>query len=206
MAEEIQDDQAKTTRRRVDWSGLADVAQVVAAFAALIAILFTAIQVVALRKAFDRNDRQNNIAAWSAVVQQEFAMDDRFIEYPQLQKYFFEGVPIDKSAPDYSRVNAIAIETLDFFENVEDMINYVPPDRTTVPGRTIGSRESGMFDRPTWERYIIGTFRSSPVLCSAAKENEASYDEGLNSLARKGCGPHSVPARETNAGLGVVRP
>lgn len=164
-----------------------DVAQIVTAIVAVIGILFTGWQAMALRQALDRTDRQNNLAAWTAVTQQALALDDIFIERPLTQKYFYDGAPIPADPAEAALIRAIAVKVVDTFENIADIVIYMPPDRTTVPGQSIGRREVGMFYREAWENYIVDTFRSSPAACEVVALRGHQYDEALNTLAERGC-------------------
>ena len=153
----------------------------------MIGIFFTGFQLLALRSSFDRADRQNNLAAWTTLTQQEFAIDDHFIGNPRLQRYFYGGATIGPEEKEFGLVQALATEMVDFSENVSDIYRYMPADRTTVAGMTIGQREAGMIDRATWEHYLVGTFRTSPALCDVVRQRGDDYDDGLRAVARIGC-------------------
>jgi hypothetical protein len=99
---------------------------------------------------------QSNYAAGSlsksvfeTAAGRNLAVDEVFINDPELRPYFYSGKDISEDDPYYDKVIAVADFILDFFDYILLQPQYLPQ---------ISPRQS-------WKPYITDTFANSPVLC-----------------------------------------
>jgi hypothetical protein len=84
------------------------------------------------------------------VTLQIFALDEIFIDHPELRPYFYSGKDISEGNPDYQRALATAEFILDLFGTSFDLMPQYPKNWSSGDA---------------WKAYIQQTFASSPILC-----------------------------------------
>lgn len=128
-------------------------------------------------------------SAAAAVYEQQQAINEIFVDHPEMQPYFWEGEPVPavENAPANAEVEAnantpavaeaLSFQLLDHFEHVRYQI------------------ENGLFesDLEAWEATINDFFASSPILCETLlKDNEMYSGTGPETLwgkhAEEPCG------------------
>ena len=106
----------------------------------------------------------------------EHEMNTVFVEYPELQPYFFSGTPINESDPDYARVLAIARTRLSFISTFYDQSTYVNDLRNA--------------NNPTWRawtNYIQRLFSTSPIMCQQLRDTRDDYTPDFVAFVGAGC-------------------
>ncbi len=98
----------------------------------------------------------------AAIYQQAADVRAHLVEYPQLRRYFFDGVDINADHPEYDRVVTLAELFLNYLEHI------------AVLGDSFG-REN----RPALARFTRTTLARSPILQRHLAANRASYSDAL---------------------------
>ncbi len=105
------------------------------------------------------------VSAQTALYQQASDARSYLVEYPELRKYFFDGVPADPDAPHYDRVKTVA----------ELFLNYL--EHLLLQQSTL--RKS---DWTAWQTFVQQTVRNSPILQELIRHPHASYSRELTAL------------------------
>jgi hypothetical protein len=113
----------------------------------------------------------------TGISARESEMDSVFVEYPELQPYFFSGVEIDESNSDFARVAAIARTRVAFIGHFFEQSTYV----TELNNETSPTWQA-------WKRYIRRVFASSPIMCRMLSETAEDYTPDFAPFASGGCG------------------
>lgn len=109
------------------------------------------------------------VSAQSALYQQSASIRQLIVDRPDLRKYIFGGVGIDRGAADYDRVRTVAEMALNYLEHL-----VIQQD----------SLRAG--DHTAWKRFVVRTIAASPVMQAILAENPGSYSSDLIDVYRSG--------------------
>lgn len=115
-------------------------------------------------------------SAAAAVYQQQQDIDNIFIEHPETDPYFSDGIAAPTTAQDRAKIRSIAFRLIDHFDHVLYQLN------------------NGLFESnyDAWVHYIKRSFEKSPILCETLLNNNMEYggtEEGSlwNDFAAPAC-------------------
>lgn len=143
--------------------------QVITMVVALAALIFTGIQTRISSRAVAAQTLQN-------LTQEVIEISKIMVEYPELRPYFYEGEPITRDDPNYSRVMAVAEMYLDFLESFQD--DYV---------RSLNGMGEGGEVWDYWENYFKDMFATSPTICLLSIETQHWYSTDFTKYRNKDC-------------------
>ena len=123
------------------------------------------------------NNTATNISTWLSVSNQSIEADKVFVQNPEFQKYFLDGVAISEDHPDYPKARAIAFLMLDYAEGSLTTVGYL---HENLP--------EAIVEKQTWEKYFNSLFKSSPLMCKLYRENTESFGTTLRRNADAACG------------------
>jgi hypothetical protein len=87
------------------------------------------------------------------------AIDNIFVEHPELYPYFYDGKVITKNDPEYFKVLTVAMAITNFLEG-------------TLP-------RDGAQPMPWWVKYMNDQFAISPIMCDYLEERQNWFDPRL---------------------------
>ena len=93
------------------------------------------------------------------------AIDNIFVEHPEVYPYFYEGKAIATNDPEYNKVLTVAMAVTNFLE-------------ATLP-------RDGVDPMPWWETYMSDQFALSPIMCEYLERRNAWFDPRLVTIMRK---------------------
>jgi hypothetical protein len=111
------------------------------------------------------------VSAQSALYQQSASIRQLIVDRPDLRKYIFDGVHIDRNSADYDRVRTVAEMTLNYLEHLVIQQDSLRAD-----------------DHSAWKRFVVRTIGASPVMQQILSENPDSYSSDLVQVYRSGQG------------------
>ncbi len=111
------------------------------------------------------------------LASRESEINGVFVEYPELQPYFFDGAEIDASNDDYARAVAVARLRVAFIGTIYEQSVYVAD---------LNNENSPTWQ--AWKRYIRRSFSESPIMCQVLRETTDNYTPDFASFASEGCG------------------
>ncbi|MGH2618323.1 MAG: hypothetical protein ACRDJC_24090 [Thermomicrobiales bacterium] len=111
--------------------------------------------------------RSIRVATHAAIYEQAAEFRSHLVEYPDLRKYFFDGVEISAADENYSRVMTLA----------EIFLNYL--EHIAVLGESFGSE-----NKPALELFIRTALKSSPILRQHLTESPELYSDSLRQISR----------------------
>lgn len=100
---------------------------------------------------------------WDRVATQMFAMDQVFIDHPDMRPYFYESAPIDSSHAGHNLALSIAEFRLDFFDQVVQQGRLFPDD----------------WDLSLWREHITWCLERSPIMASQLERMSFTYSETM---------------------------
>jgi hypothetical protein len=109
--------------------------------------------------------QQAELQAYAAGSAQMSAIDNIFVEHPEVYPYFYEGKPIAQNDPEYNKVLTVAMAVTNFLE-------------TNLP-------RDGAAPMPWWEKYISDQFAISPIMCEYLERRNAWFDPRLVTIMRE---------------------
>jgi hypothetical protein len=121
-------------------------------------------------------------ASYDGLREMVLKINEVFLQWPEIRKYFYEGVPLNSSDPVYPRAEAAAELILDIMEHMLWQSATFPylygtPLRDGKSSiRFAGPGEDGS---TFWDNYIIDMFRSSPLLVAYAQKKRRWYLKAL---------------------------
>jgi hypothetical protein len=92
------------------------------------------------------------------------AIDNIFVEHPELYPYFYDGKMIAKNDPEYFKVLTVAMAITNFLEG-------------TLP-------RDGAEPMPWWEKYMNDQFAISPIMCEYLEQRQNWFDPRLVKIMR----------------------
>lgn len=92
------------------------------------------------------------------------AIDNIFVEHPELYPYFYDGKAIAKSDPEYLKVLTVAMAVTNFLE-------------ATLP-------REGAPRILWWEEYMSDQFALSPIMCEYLEQRHRWFDDRLVTIMR----------------------
>ncbi len=98
-----------------------------------------------------------------------FSIDELFIDYPHLRKYFYDGETIDPAHVDYDKVVSIAYYLLDYFASM--LIHQREFEKLVI--------------KDWWEDWVKESFKTSPILCQCLIQRKAWYLDELHQIMKK---------------------
>lgn len=153
-----------------------------------------ALQLLALIVVIYQLSRLNlsiRISAQAAVYQQATDARAFLVQYPELRKYFFDGVVADPGSEDYSRAKTVGEMFLNYMEHL-------------ILQR--GSLRSS--DWTAWQNFARKTLCNSPILREVLAEQPDAYCEELVKLSKHSANATTTresTTRESTAGSGSER-
>lgn len=111
--------------------------------------------------------RSIRVATHAAIYEQAAEFRSHLVMYPDLRKYFFDGVEISATDENYSRVMTLA----------EIFLNYL--EHIAVLGESFGSE-----NKPALDAFIKSALKSSPILRQHLTESPDLYSEALRQFWR----------------------
>jgi hypothetical protein len=109
-------------------------------------------------------------SAYENLENRIFAVNEVFINSPELRPYFKSGKDINEKDPAYNKVMAIADMLLDFLDSLIMNTQRFPQ----------------MYSYEWWNTFAIDSFANSPVLCKYLESNKDWYNSELIELMVKG--------------------
>jgi hypothetical protein len=109
--------------------------------------------------------------AHAAMYAQAADVRSHLVEYPQLRKYFFDGVEIGPDNEEYDRVVTIAELFLNYLEHIAVMEDSF-----------------GRGNRAALQRFVDHALDRSPILRRRLSENPAAYSDALRVHCGVGAG------------------
>lgn len=108
------------------------------------------------------------------------AIDNIFVEHPELYPYFYEGKVIAQNDPEYVKVLTVAMAVTNFLE-------------ATLP-------REGADPMPWWGKYMSDQFASSPIMCEYLERRNDWFDPRLVKIMREAKGRTNSPHTPGAAG------
>jgi hypothetical protein len=130
-----------------------------------------------LTESIESSNRSNNLSTWSTITNQGMEIDKIFVDHPEFQQYFFEGVEIKPNDANLPRAQAIATSFLDYLDSATALLYQMKKTPTPVP----------FVEYDTWNRYFDVQFRRSPLLCHTLFENKDIYGQQILKVALPAC-------------------
>jgi hypothetical protein len=109
--------------------------------------------------------KQASLNAYEIAAGQMSAIDNIFVQYPELYPYFYEGRPLARDDPSYGRGRAVAMAVSNFLE-------------ATLP-------REGSSTLPWWDKYMEDQFALSPILCEYLESRHDWFDPRLIKAMRQ---------------------
>jgi hypothetical protein len=103
--------------------------------------------------------------AYAGGSSQMSAIDNIFVEHPEMYPYFYEGKVITQDDPEYFKVLAVAMAVTNYLE-------------TNLP-------RDGAGPMPGWEKYTSDQFAISPIMCEYLERRHEWFDDRLVTIMRK---------------------
>jgi len=107
------------------------------------------------------------------------AIDNIFVEHPELYPYFYEGKVIAQDDPEYVKVLTVAMAVTNFLE-------------ATLP-------REGAHPMPWWEKYMSDQFAASPIMCEYLERRKDWFDPRLVKIMREAKDRTNSPRMSGNA-------
>jgi hypothetical protein len=126
---------------------------------------------VGLYFAYDqaRQFNQNqNLSNWSDVSARTYEVDRVFVDNPEYQKYFLDGVDIAPGDKDYPKALSISLLLLDYLDSFNVLLDY---NHDLI--------SDGILQREAWKHYFTESFKKSPILCRTLMSDPESYGPQL---------------------------
>ncbi|HYX29592.1 MAG TPA: hypothetical protein VE863_13580 [Pyrinomonadaceae bacterium] len=137
-------------------------------------------QACEIRKSIDAADASTNFSTWNSTAQQWLEMDSMFLQYPELRKFIFEGVPAPSDVKKLEQANAAANKVLDFVDNAITIESYAKKAKQSTASQNI-------LNQDTWDNYFAEIFSKSPMICDIVKGHEKSYFCDTVRMAQMNC-------------------
>lgn len=124
---------------------------------------------------------QNNILLKAQIYNEATAycteIDKLFLQNKHLRKYYYKGVDIKESDPDYDDFASMADTVIDTFDMATITMSIKDVDGNSVWPEPIG-----------WRKWMVDTFSTSPGLCRYFNTYSGWYDENklLKEIAQEG--------------------
>ena len=130
---------------------------------ACLSVLIAAIGIPALYLQLRDLKHSLKVGSHTAIYAQAAAVRGHLIEYPELRKYFFDGVEISPSDQDYSRVLSIAEVYLNYLESI-----------------AVLDRNFGVENFDSLHSFIATALRNSPVMRDHLQGHPEIYSHALH--------------------------
>jgi hypothetical protein len=138
------------------------VAETIQAYAAVIGLLLAFIGLPLVVLQLSELQRSARSAAHAAIYEQGASFRAHLIERPHLRKYFFDGVDIAATDPEYERVVTLAEVFLNYLEHVTVMIDSF-----------------GRGNRAALEGFVRNALARSPIMRRHLENDPALYSHAL---------------------------
>lgn len=143
-----------------EWTLILNVASIASSIAVVVTLIFLKTQT---QCAVDASRSQNH----SILREEMLKIDEVFIQYPEIRKYFYEGVSIDTSDALYPRAEAAA-------EMLLDITEHMLGQAILFPRLHQKSNDEKKFWQ-TWDTYIVDMFVTSPLLLAYLQKKHQWY-------------------------------
>jgi hypothetical protein len=152
----------------------------VVAVLGLIGIVISGVGLYQSVKSSVREDQRARFDSYNAQILQ---LDSTFVEKPEFQKYFWEGVPAT-AAPDENirrTVEAIAELRVDSDEYIyRELVNMgIAPSDGRFVLRTSDGPTTARDDWLAWSETFVDHFRNSPAMCDIVTDPESKKAYGV---------------------------
>jgi hypothetical protein len=131
------------------------------AFSALLVVITLGFIAYQTQQATQLAKRQ----AYEGSSAQMSAIDNMFVEHPELYPYFYDGKVIAKSDPEYLKVLTVAMALTNFLE-------------ASLP-------REGADPMPWWEKYISEQYAISPIMSEYLEQRQNWFDPRLVKIMRE---------------------
>ena len=131
----------------------------------VIGTVLVVVSLVVIAYQTQQTAQQAKLQAYEGGSGQMSAIDNIFVEHPEVYPYFYEGKAIAQNDPEYNKVLTVAMAVTNFLE-------------ANLP-------REGADPMPWWEKYISDQFAISPILCEYLERRNAWFDPRLVTIMRK---------------------
>lgn len=131
--------------------------------------------------------KQTRLSAYDSLASGEFAINNLFIQSPEMYPYFYEGMPITRDHPEYFKAVAVAIALADFLETTGAVV-----------------QKSNLLHYPWWNSYMEDQFASSPILCQFLEAKRHWYDPRVYQAMLRAKARTSVTSIQSTTPIGIA--
>ncbi|HXH92048.1 MAG TPA: hypothetical protein VNN25_10745 [Thermoanaerobaculia bacterium] len=171
------DDGKPTTRGKVDRDWFKRTIDLVTLAVVAAGFYLGLDQAKKLTESIESSNRSNNLSTWSTITNQGMEIDKIFVDHPEFQPYFFEGVVIRSKDPNFPRAKAIATAFLDYIDSATALLYQMKKTPTPVP----------FVEYDTWNHYFEVQFGTSPLLCQTLFESKDIYGQEILKVGLPAC-------------------
>lgn len=175
-SEQPPQDIARTTfpKERTDW--FKRISDTVTLIVIIIGLYFAWDQAKQLNESIKLNTKAANLSVWGGLSGQTLDVDKVFLQYPEFQKYFYDGAGIAPDHADYQRARALGNLIIDYSESLLTFAWY-----------------SAEFEEPIMNPemskvYVRRLLKASPLLCRMYLETRDESGRALREIADAVCG------------------
>ena len=113
-------------------------------------------------------NQNQNLSNWSDVSARTYEVDRVFVDNPEFQKYFLDGVDVTPGDKDYPKALSIAVLVLDYLDSFNVLLDY---NHDLI--------SDGILQQEAWKHYFSQSFTKSPLLCRTLMSDPESYGPQL---------------------------
>ncbi len=113
-------------------------------------------------------NQNQNLSNWSDVSARTYEVDRVFVDNPEFQKYFLDGVDITPGDKDYPKALSISVLLLDYLDSFNVLLDY---NHDLI--------SDGILQQEAWKHYFTESFKKSPLLCRTLISDPDSYGPQL---------------------------
>ena len=113
-------------------------------------------------------NQNQNLSNWSDVSARTYEVDKVFVDNPEFQKYFLDGVDIAPGDKDYPKALSISVLVLDYLDSFNVLLDY---NHDLI--------SDGILQQEAWKHYFTQSFKQSPLLCRTLMSDPESYGPQL---------------------------
>jgi hypothetical protein len=113
-------------------------------------------------------NQNQNLSNWSDVSARTYEVDRVFVDNPEYQKYFLDGVDIAPGDKDYPKALSISVLILDYLDSFNVLLDY---NHDLI--------SDGILQQKAWKHYFTESFKKSPLLCRTLMSDPDSYGPQL---------------------------
>jgi hypothetical protein len=133
-----------------------------------------------------RSNAGQNLTNWSEVTSRMLDIERVLVEYPDYQKYIYDGFVVRSTEKEYARAHAISVMELDFFDSVTSRIAY---NRRHL--------SDDLLQHEAWHHYIRATLKTAPLMCTILLADPESYGTEMRRIGLPPCREAAAERRNT---------